>query len=276
MQLNALFDRPQALPSAPRVVQELISSFAVEDISNRRIAATIATDQVISAKVLRLANSAYFHASRSVSTVDDALAMLGFATVRTLAVSSGLVGSFKSVNGFAPDWFWIYSLHTAVVARWLARKSNENQELAFIVGLMHGIGQLVMHTAMPDECRRLNAQCAPLGEQRLVLERAALGYDFAAVGAELARRWRFPDVFCQTIAGFPDPLAQDPRNRLAAILHIGAWFARAQRNGLSVEAMEASFPGEVGALLGLDFGSINEEMPSLDELSDGLDNLILG
>jgi HD-like signal output (HDOD) protein len=55
MQLNALFDRPQALPSAPRVVQELISSFAVEDISSRRIASTIATDEVISAKALRLA-----------------------------------------------------------------------------------------------------------------------------------------------------------------------------------------------------------------------------
>jgi HD-like signal output (HDOD) protein len=276
MQLNALFDQPQALPSAPRVVQELISSFAAEDVSNRKIASTIATDQVVSAKVLRLANSVYFHASRAIGTVDDALAMLGFATVRTLVISSGLTGSFKPVKGFALESFWLCSLHVGVVAKWLAKKSRENQDLAFTVGLMHGIGQLVMHTAMPEECQRLNTKCAPWGDQRLAIEKAALGYDFAAVSAELARRWQFPDVFALTIAGFPDPLAQHPRNRLAAILHIGNWFARAQKNGLSVEAMETTFPGEIGALLGLDFRTINEEMPSLDELSDGLDNLILG
>ncbi len=276
MNLETLFDQPQALPSAPGVVQELISSFADEDVSTKEIATKIAADQVLSAKLLRLANSAHYHVSRSIGTVDHAVTMLGFVTVRTLVISSGLTGSFKPIKGFDLEYFWRYSLHTAVVAKWLARKTHENQDLSFTVGLMHAIGQLVMHTAMPTPCQEIDKDADVWHERRLEAERQKFGYDFAVVSAELANRWRFPETFTSAISAFPQPLASNPPNRIAAIVHLAAWFARAQKNALSVEQMEAVFPNEVGALLGLTFEEINEEMPSLDELSEGLDLLISG
>lgn len=63
---------------------------------------------------------------------------------------------------------------------------------------------------------------------------------------------------------------------MAAVIHLAAWFARAQKNALSVEQMQAAFPDEIDAGIGLTFDEINEEMPSLDELSEGLDVLISG
>ncbi len=274
MTLEELFEQPQALPASSGIVRELISSFENDLVSHQEISRMIAADQVLSAKLLRLANSAHYHASRTIATVDQALAMLGFVTVRTLVISSGLTGSFKQVKGFNLEYFWRYSLHTAVVAKWLAGKTQQNLDMAFMVGLMHAIGQLVMHLGMPEQCAELDKTVDPWNERRIDLEKSFFGFDFAMTGAELARRWKFPSEFSEVIAAFPHPQASDPALKTASIIHLAAWFARAQKNALSVEDMSASFPAEIGANLGLSFDTINDEMPSLDELSDGLDILI--
>ncbi|TFI17950.1 HDOD domain-containing protein, partial [Herbaspirillum sp. 3C11] len=120
MNFEALFQQQAALPSIPKVVQEVIESFNNDNVSIEDIAKKLSADQVLSAKLLRLANSSYYHVSRSIGTVDDAVLMLGFMTVRTLVVSTGLTGSFKSMSGVDLKLFWRYSLHTAIVAKWLA------------------------------------------------------------------------------------------------------------------------------------------------------------
>ena len=144
MQLEALFKQPQALPAIPKIVHELIDSFNNQDVSIDEIAKKLAADPVLSARLLRLANSAYYHVSRSVGTVNEALSMLGFVTVRTLVISSGLTGGYKSMPGMDLTKFWRYSMHTAAAAGWLAKKAGVNGDQAFTVALMHGIGQLVM------------------------------------------------------------------------------------------------------------------------------------
>jgi c-di-GMP-related signal transduction protein len=108
--LEALFAVPANLPTIPKVVQQLIQSFSRDDVSVDDIASKLAADPVLSAKTLRLANSAYFHASRSISTVDDALRMLGFVMVRNLVVGCGMTGAFKAVQGMDLPQFWRYSL----------------------------------------------------------------------------------------------------------------------------------------------------------------------
>lgn len=276
MKLEALFDQPQALPAAPGIVQDLIKSFGDEGVSSLEIVSRISADQVLSAKLLRLANSAHYHASRTIGTVDGAVNMLGFITVRTLVISSGLIGSFKPIKGFELEYFWRYCLHTAVVAKWLARETEENLDMAFTAGMMHAIGQLVMHAGMPQACLDLDQSTDPWHEDRMAAEARAFGYHFAMVSAELARRWKFPPEFAAAIAAYPQPLQQDPVNKMAAIIHLATWFARAQKNALTVEAMQAAFPDAVGTSLGLDFDAINAAMPSLDELCEGLDQLITG
>lgn len=111
MKLDALFQNPTALPTAPKVVEELISSFDKASVSTEEIAKKLSTDPVLSAKLLRLANSAYYHVSRSIGTVEDAVLMLGFVTVRTLVISSGLVSGFKTVPGLDLKQFWRQARH---------------------------------------------------------------------------------------------------------------------------------------------------------------------
>jgi HD-like signal output (HDOD) protein len=274
MTLEELFDNTAALPTAPKVVQELIASFDKASVSTEDIARKIALDPVLSAKLLRLANSAYYNLSRSIGTVEDAVLMLGFVAVRTLVISSGLVNGFKSVTGLDLREFWRYSMQTAVAAKWMAKKTRDNQELAFTIGMMHAIGQLVIHTAMPEKAAQLDAIAAPLGERRQAVEKDLLGFGYADVGAELARRWQFPAVFSDAIAAFPAPLDRGAVDRLAALIHLGAWRARAAQDQLTAEQLAEQFPQAVADVLGLDAATVIDDMPPLEELAAGLDEMI--
>ena len=274
MKLEALFQNPTALPTAPKVVEELISSFDKASVSTEDIAKKVSTDPVLSAKLLRLANSAYYHVSRSIGTVEDAVLMLGFVTVRTLVISSGLVSGFKTVPGLDLKQFWRYSLHTAVAAKWIAKKTRDNTDLAFTIGMMHAIGQLVIHSAMPEQAMQLDKVAGPLDARRLDAEMASLGYGFPDVGAELAARWKFPSTFSDAIKAFPQPLEHEPFNRLAAVVHLAAWRARVTEAKLSDEEIEACYPTEIAEELGLEDGVLVDEMPPLEELSAGLEELV--
>jgi len=274
MKLDALFQNPTALPTAPKVVEELISSFDKASVSTEEIAKKLSADPVLSAKLLRLANSAYYHVSRSIGTVEDAVLMLGFVTVRTLVISSGLVSGFKTVPGLDLKQFWRYSLHTAVSAKWIAKKTGENTDLAFTIGMMHAIGQLVIHAAMPEQAMALDKIVGPLDPRRLDSEQASFGFTFANVGAELARRWKFPDTFAETILAFPEPHHNGDINRLAAVVHLAAWRARIDENKLSEDEISACYPVDLAEELGLDEDVLTDEMPSPDELSAGLEDLV--
>lgn len=204
MEFEMLFQQQNALPTIPKVVQEVIDSFNNDDVSIEEIAKKLAADQVLSAKLLRLANSSYYHSSRSVGTVADAVLILGFMTVRTLVISAGLTGGFKPLPGVDMKQFWRHGMQTAVIAKWIAKRVKGNSDFAFTVGMMHAIGQMVMRAAMPEKMSEIDIVAAPLDARRLEVERAAFGYDFSDVSAELAKRWRFPDNFALVMKTFPD------------------------------------------------------------------------
>jgi len=274
MTLESLLQNPNALPSAPKVVDELIGSFENPDVAVEEIARKLSLDPVLAAKLLRLANSAYYHVSRRIGNVEDAVRMLGFVTVRTLVISSGLVGGFKQVPGLDLKRFWRYSLHAAVVAKWIAKKVGVNTDLAFTIGMMHAIGQLVMHAGMAAEAVELDKTVGPFEPGRLEAESAAFGFNFSQVGAELATRWKFPDIFPETIRDFPAPPALPAPGRMAAVVHLAVWRARVDELGLNAEDAAASLPIAVAEGLGLSAAELLDEMPSLSNLSAGLEELI--
>jgi len=274
MTLESLLQHPNALPAAPKVVEELISSFENPDVSVEEIARKLSLDPVLAAKLLRLANSAYYHVSRRIGNVEDAVRMLGFVTVRTLVISSGLVGGFKHVPGLDLKRFWRYSLNAAVVAKWIAKKVGVNTDLAFTIGMMHAIGQLVLHSGMAAEVQQLDETVGTYEPGRMEAESAAFGFNFSDVGAELAVRWKFPEIFPDTLRGFPAPPPLPAPGRMAAVVHLAVWRARADELGLNAEDTAASLPLAVAEGLGLSAQELLEAMPSLSNLSAGLEELI--
>ena len=287
MSIAALFDTPQALPTIPKVAQELIQSFSREDVAIDEIARHLSADPVLSAKTLRLANSAYFHVSRQVASVDDAIRMLGFVMIRNLVIGCGVTGAFKSVPGLDLPQFWRHSLHTAGASRWLAQTLDRNSDLAFTVGLVHGVGQLVMHAAAPAAMKPLDAECHPLAFERTALELSRLGYHHGEVGAELAARWKFPAEVSDALRAAADPLRAGASSEIGSLVHIAAWRSRVALFDLDAAQAAAGCPGALGRAIGLPVtwlaaeGTLGFEassglpaMPPLAELTSGLEAML--
>ena len=281
MELKSLIDQPSKLPTIPKVTQALIASFSSEDTTVQDISAQIATDPALSAKLLRLANSAFFHVSRTIGTVDDALRMLGFVMVRNLVLGNGMVTAFRDTKGLNMAQFWRYNLNTACASRWLAQQADLNGDMAFTLGLLHAIGQLQMHAIIPAEMSALDKKCNVLAENRAQEETQALGFQFGEVSAELAKVWNFPAPLVEALRHVPAPLAAKEFSEIAGIVHMGTWAARMAALECSAQDMEASYPTDVAARLGLDAGWVAElhqgsapAMPPFNELTAGLEEML--
>ncbi|MGN6580787.1 MAG: HDOD domain-containing protein [Bordetella sp.] len=284
MDLKTLVDQPGKLPTIPKIVQKLIESFNSDSIPSTEIAQQIASDPALSAKLLRLANSAYFHVSRTVGTVDDALRMLGFVMVRNLVLSSGMVAAFRNTPGIDLPRFWRHTLYTACTARWLAERVEINGDLAFTLSMMHGIGQLQMHLCLaPDVLKPVDAQAGVLDPRRAQVEREQLGFHYAQVSSELARIWHFPEALIAALAHVPEPLAATGFDAPAALVHLGCWRARAEVLGSSAEEAQAAYPAAVADRLALapDWTDLlapdadpEQWMPPFETLTQGLDSLL--
>lgn len=270
MELNALFQNSQNLPSVPEVVHELIASFNKDDVSVDEVIGHVRADQVLCAKLLRAANSAQFGLPKAVASIDDAVMLLGFNNLRTIVIGCGLAGSARPVQGLDLAGFWRYSVQCAVASRWVAGQASENGAVAFTVGMMHAIGQLVMHTAMPDVMEGFAADHRCSDADRAEHERERFGYDHHRVSAELASRWHFPEAF---VAAVREAEAPPPSNRMACVLHLGIWSTRMASKPVTVAERTRRLPRLALAPLGLDETVLLQEMPPISELAEGLQGL---
>lgn len=281
MKLQDLIHQPNRLPTIPKVTQKLIESFGVEEVTVQDIGAQIATDPALSAKLLRLANSAFFHASRTIGTVEDAVHMLGFVMVRNLVLGNSLVAAFGHTPGLDMAQFWRYSLYTACASRWLAQRASLNSDMAFTLGLLHGIGQLHMHAVMPADMARLDQTSHVLDGNRARIETDELGFHHGDVSAELAQIWNFPSALATALRAVPAPLATREFSEAAAVVHLGAWAARTDMLACSEADTVQSYPSEVAARLGINPGWVpalqqgsTTPMPPLKELTSGLEEML--
>jgi HD-like signal output (HDOD) protein len=270
--LDQLFAENHTLPTVPKVVRDLIEVLANENASLSQVARKIEADQVLTARMLRLANSPFYGLRRKVSTMEEAIRMLGLSAIRTLVISANLTGTFQKVPHVNLPSFWRHSLRVASVARHLAGLSRAvDPNLAFTVGSMHAIGHLIMALVHPEQIATVNA-AAPLDAmRRFAVEEQAFGYHYGDVSARLAARWNFSDEYAVALGGFARPLAAQPFDPLAGLLHLGVWRMALDRD--SAAASGAAWPAEVLKALGLPSDSL-EEMPAPEELAADLELMI--
>ncbi|KTT08230.1 histidine kinase [Pseudomonas oryzihabitans] len=197
MEIDALFDHLHTLPSIPKVAQELIQQFDDPDSTIEGVARNLSLDPVLSAKVLRLANSVRFRGVRPSTSIEGAAIRLGFDALRTLVLASAVTAAFRSNPAFDPRDFWQHSFDVASICRVIARQTGADAETAFTCGMLHSIGELLIKTAAPDIAARIDAeQRIP----RLAEQQDAIGFGYPQVGAELARRWQLPLLIQHAIA----------------------------------------------------------------------------
>ncbi|MFW2356259.1 HDOD domain-containing protein [Hydrogenophaga sp.] len=270
MQLEALLNFPRALPAMSRTVSDLLAEMNKDDPSPKRVSDLISQDPSLTTRVLRLSNSAFFRVSRKIGSAEEAVAMLGMTHVRSLVMAAALGSSFKNVPGVNLPQFWRYSLRVADISKSLAGVLRQNESNAFTAGLIHAIGDLIMHIAMPDLVAPLDMGTPPLDLNRAQAEMSVFGYTYAQVGAGMAEKWQFPTTIVSALNNQISPFEGEAYDPLGGVLHLASWRARAEEIQLDENGLVATFPDLVGLSLGLDLDSVLGKDPSEWSFSQAL------
>jgi putative nucleotidyltransferase with HDIG domain len=244
--LAALIGRVGMLPSSPQIFQELLACMQQSSSSITDVARIVRRDVAMTANIMKLVNSAFFGSRRPITTPERAVAYLGLDTLGALVLGHGVFrgAATDSTAGFSHEQLWQHSLQTAVAARAIALHehfSNAVAEQAFLVGVLHDVGKLVLATRPADGRADL-----PLSREDAV---AQIRDHHAEVGAYLLGLWGFPTSIVEAVAFHHQPsMATGPGLGLSGILHIADRLTR-QR---SLDPNAAEFDFERGFLESLD------------------------
>ena len=213
------------LVSLPEVAMRVNSMIDDPNCSAPKIGRVIDQDAGLTARLLRMANSAFYGLAAQVETTARAISVIGSDRLRELVLATSAISTFNRIPNdlVSMEDFWCHNIYCALAARYLAQLSHRvPPESVFVAGLLHDVGRLVIFTRLPDQARdALWRSIDGPGEVELqVAEREVLGFDHAEVGGALARSWKLPRSLGDPIEFHhqPDAAAEYPVE--TAIVHI--------------------------------------------------------
>lgn len=259
--INQVNENVKDLPTLPAIVMELLNDIDNEDIDIHLLAQKVSNDLALTATTLRYANSAYYSTMIKVTTVQQAISLMGLSTVRKIITMAALTGCFPENNckGFDHKAFWRHSNAVAIAAKLLAKRLNFNADVAFTAGLLHDLGSLVLVTQYPLQYETSIAYRNEHQLSQFEAERKTLGIDHAAVGAALAAQWNFSDVMKNAIAGHHHP-EMPGLGFLATIIHVADGIAHALQAATTAETQAVEISALSWDSLTLDQASIHALM----------------
>jgi putative nucleotidyltransferase with HDIG domain len=222
LSLSDLVTQVKDLPPMPAVIMKAMEAAQDPDVPIRTLQLLISQDQALSAKILRIVNSAMYSLRREVSTVSHAVSVLGINTVKSVIMAVSVERVFQTSKDLGTKLMSDHSWGAALAARAIAKRANyENVEEALICGLMHDLGKPVMmqnlkarYTEIVSEVYKGNAN---FHQQELL----AFGFSHAHVGALLARKWNFPPQLAEAVGYHHNPISAPVHKKLACIINLG-------------------------------------------------------
>jgi HD-like signal output (HDOD) protein len=260
----ALFFHSVKLPVMSEVAHSLIRTLNDEDVSVTQVRNIIAKDPSLTARLLRLANSASFGLSRKIGSLDEAVALIGMSQVRALALSAGLNTAFPVVAGLDRKAFWDSCMACAGYSQWLAGSLGMDRQQAWLSGLMLRLGELLIGQVNPERIAQIEALPQVPGE-RWERELKLLGFTEGEMTGELARHWKFPDEMVRGLETCAKPMLAKPFSPLGGVIHLSALLA--DMPGCGPEAVE-KLPIDVMGKLQLNVDWMQGRFPSPDTFLD--------
>ncbi|MGR8929934.1 MAG: HDOD domain-containing protein [Gammaproteobacteria bacterium] len=202
------------LASPPMVYTALKQVIEDPTKSARDAAFVIENDAALTARLLKIVNSALYGLPGRISSITIAITLVGVRELQNLTLAASIVERFLDLNSeiFSIYDFWSRNLRCALIARELDRRlGGKYRDNAFVCGLLHNIGQLVLYRRIPDLAKEadllIRADASQIGIETLI-EQQVIGLDHFQVGAELCKLWKLPEVICESIRlhSYPDDI----------------------------------------------------------------------
>jgi putative nucleotidyltransferase with HDIG domain len=218
------------LPTLPVIFQELFARMNDPEARISELAELIARDQALTTKILRMVNSAFYGSGSHVGTISRAVIILGFQAVRSAALAVSVLERFKDLpdggRHFPLDGFWRHSIGVSCLARQASLVLHVGEpDDAFVAGLLHDTGKLVMLQHFPADVEDLTRAA---GEQRLTwsaCEEMLFPIGHASIGEALFRAWNFPAGVIEAVSCHHAPGQASRHAELAALVHLADFFS---------------------------------------------------
>lgn len=250
----------EALPAFPAVAARALKVSNDPTSSAADMERVISYDPALAGRVLSIANSAYYGFRHNVTTIRQAVVLLGISTVRSAVVSASCYGVFARAGMQAElESLWLHSIGTAIAAERLAKRARVlPSDEAYLAGLLHDVGVAAIAISFPGVVERIKSVSSQRQISRLSAEREVLGYDHSYVGTLVTREWGMPGSIVCAAAHHHSPAEATDVPEAAACVHIADVIA--SRLGFALDPTMAQIEPDSGAAsaLGLMEGEIEQ------------------
>lgn len=243
------------LYSLPEVYYRLRVVLSNPNYVKADVVAVIGSDAGVTARLLKLVNSAFYGFATEIHTVSHAIGMIGTKKLQDLVLATAVTEAFEGVSCelMNMNTFWYSNVYCGVVARKLASYCGIfDSERLFFVGLLSDIGHLVMYQQLPELSQQSILLSREKGVALYEAEREIFGFDYAQVGGELARQWNLPRVLQDAIGHHLEPTESEDNPVLASVVHLARELSNADQSSSNVEIQDLRLRTDVWQLLGLD------------------------
>lgn len=234
--VRAFVRESPTLASLPTIYTRLTEAIANPRASTAQIADIIASDPALTARLLRLVNSAFYAFSSRIDTVQHAVLLIGTQPIHDLALATSVLNVFPGIPRELVSMrsFWEHCIATGVTARTLATYRNERRaERFFVAGVLHDIGRLLLFALRPEVARAALTRSRTEGEPLIVAEHAAFGFDHSEAGDAILEAWKLPEDLQAIVRCHHAPAEAGQYERDAALVHVADVIATALKIGNS-------------------------------------------
>jgi putative nucleotidyltransferase with HDIG domain len=246
-------ERIKELSTIPSVILRILEVMNNPMADARDVEKEIMEDPAITAKVLKVANSPYYGANRDISSISQAVVLMGFAEVQNIALSVSIFSRFaEPTRMFDRQQFWEHCFATAAAAEVLQRRVNAQTNDGFVAGLLHDIGRIVLDQYFPNEFREIVALTESQQMSLLEAERKVLGVTHCDIGYWTTEKWNLPTMLTDSILFHHSPFNCRESYVLTSLVHVADIISKGFGNYMRTESVPSPRDESAFRLLNLD------------------------
>ena len=254
--LEYIVNKVDDMKVLPEIINKIVALTEDPDSTVDDMEKIILKDQILTTKILRLANSAYYGYARKISTISQATVLLGFQAIKSIALASTVSSYLTSeLKGYSleKNQLWTQSQTCAIISRHLAKHVKyPNPEEAYIAGLLRDIGKTILNQHMENEYTQVLSKVEVDGLSFLDAERQVFAFDHAEIGEKVATKWNLPLDLVDTIGNHHTPERSNANIKLVSIVHVADAITMMMGVGLGLDGLAYNLSPVAIESLGLD------------------------
>lgn len=283
-----MVEKVEDLPTIPAVATQVLQLLDQPDVNIEDVADLMLSDQVMTARVLKMLNSPVYCPTHEISSLKLALVYLGLRHIREMALTTSFISAFeKGAGAFEVGVFWEHAFGVGMVSKIIAGKVGyRDLEKAYIAGIIHNLGIVVLNMYMAGEFQEVLAAIKDRPVSMRSAEVDRFGTSHCEIGLCIARKWNFPEAYCEVIACHHSPSEAVIDPVLCAIVNISDLFCSVRgldyggREWVSFNLSEEDawkiLKAECPSLVEMDIErfcyELDDAIPSVRELVDSIFN----